>query len=136
MVVTLERLGVLASFSRPGVSNDNPYSEALFRTLKYCPAFRPSPSPISPRRACGRGFVRWYNTEHLHSAIRFVTPRRAPRRARHGAAPGASRRLRAGPPSHASAVERRHSELGSDYHRPLESRTRAVAKPVQPARVA
>ena len=43
MVSTLERLGVIPSFSRPRVSDDNPYSEALFRTLKYCPAFRSQP---------------------------------------------------------------------------------------------
>jgi hypothetical protein len=43
MLATLDRLGVLPSFSRPGVSNDNPFSEALFRTLKYCPAFPSQP---------------------------------------------------------------------------------------------
>lgn len=75
MVVTLERLGVLASFSRPGVSNDNPFSESLFRTLKYRPDYpaRPFANLAAARRWVG-AFVRWYNTEHLHSAIRFVTP--------------------------------------------------------------
>lgn len=72
---TLERLGVLASYSRPSVSNDNPYSESLFRTLKYRPAY-PSGTFASPEAASDwvNKFVHWYNTKHLHSAIRFVTP--------------------------------------------------------------
>lgn len=75
MVATLERLGVLASFSRPSVSNDNPFSESLFRTLKYCPEYPTQPfADLAAARAWVRAFVRWYNTEHLHSAIRFVTP--------------------------------------------------------------
>lgn len=75
MVATLERLGVLASFSRPGVSDDNAYSEALFRTLKYRPSY--PTLPFADRRAADEwvtDFVTWYNTAHLHSAIRFVTP--------------------------------------------------------------
>ena len=75
MVATLEHLGVLASYSRPGVSNDNAYSEALFRTLKYRPAFPTQPfADLVAARAWVAAFVRWYNTQHLHSAIRFVTP--------------------------------------------------------------
>jgi transposase InsO family protein len=75
MVATLERLGVLASFSRPGVSNDNAYSEALFRTLKYRPAYPTQPfADLVAARAWVEAFVHWYNTQHLHSAIRFVTP--------------------------------------------------------------
>lgn len=75
MVVTLERLGVLASFSRPSVSNDNPFSESLFRTLTYRPEYPTQPfADLAAARAWVRAFVRWYNTEHLHSAIRFVTP--------------------------------------------------------------
>ena len=75
MVVTLERLGVLASFSRPSVSDDNPYSEALFRTCKYRPDYPTKPfADLTAARAWVRAFVRWYNTVHLHSAIRFVTP--------------------------------------------------------------
>lgn len=75
MVATLERLGVLASFSRPGVSNDNAYSEALFRTLKYCPAYPTQPfADLAAARTWVEAFVHWYNTQHLHSAIRFVTP--------------------------------------------------------------
>jgi putative transposase len=75
MVVTLERLGVLASFSRPSVSNDNPFSESLFRTLKYRPEYPTQPfADLAAARTWVRTFVRWYNTAHLHSAIRFVTP--------------------------------------------------------------
>jgi transposase InsO family protein len=75
MKVTMERLGVIASFSRPRVSNDNPFSEALFRTCKYVPGW-PTRGFASREaaRAWVAGFVRWYNTEHRHSAIRFVTP--------------------------------------------------------------
>ena len=75
MVATLERLGVLASFSRPGVSDDNPFSEALFRTLKYRPAYPAQPfADLAAARTWVAAFVRWYNHEHRHSAIRFVTP--------------------------------------------------------------
>jgi transposase InsO family protein len=75
LLATLERLGIVPSFSRPRVSDDNPYSEALFRTLKGRPEY--------PSRAFGSleearqwvvGFVRWYNYEHRHSGIQFVTP--------------------------------------------------------------
>lgn len=75
MLSTLQRLGVVASFSRPHVSDDNPYSEALFRTLKYRPGYPRRPfASIEEARAWVEGFVRWYNTEHLHSSLRFVTP--------------------------------------------------------------
>jgi transposase InsO family protein len=75
MVATLERLGVLPSFSRPHVSDDNPYSEALFRTLKYRPEFPSKPFvDLIAARAWVAGFVRWYNGTHLHSGVRFVTP--------------------------------------------------------------
>jgi transposase InsO family protein len=71
----LQELGVAASFSRPGVSDDNPFVEALFRTLKYRPEYPDSPfaSLEVAREFIGR-FVHWYNTQHLHSDIRFVTP--------------------------------------------------------------
>lgn len=72
---TLERLGVLASFSRPGVSDDNPYSEALFRTLKYRPDYPTKPfANLLEAIEWVSAFVDWYNDVHLHSAIRFVTP--------------------------------------------------------------
>jgi transposase InsO family protein len=75
MLVTLQRLGVVPSFSRPCVSDDNPFSEALFRTLKYTPAYPKKPfANLDAARAWVAEFVRWYNDEHLHSALRFVTP--------------------------------------------------------------
>jgi hypothetical protein len=75
MVATLERLGVIPSLSRPAVSDDNPYSESLFKTLKYRPSYPDRAfSGIDQARQWVSRFVQWYNTEHLHSAIRFVTP--------------------------------------------------------------
>ena len=75
LLATLQKLGVVASFSRPGVSNDNPYSEALFKTLKYQPSFPQRPfADLDEVRRWVHGFVHWYNELHLHSAIRFVTP--------------------------------------------------------------
>jgi transposase InsO family protein len=75
MLATLQRLGAVASFSRPGVSDDNPFSEALFRTLKYRPNFPSKPfASLEAARAWVAGFADWYNTVHLHSAIRFTTP--------------------------------------------------------------
>ena len=71
----LEELGVLRSFSRPRVSNDNPYSEALFRTAKYRPDYPRRPF-ASVEEAClwVASFVDWYNHRHRHSGIKFVTP--------------------------------------------------------------
>jgi len=75
MLSTLQTLGVVPSFSRPSVSNDNPYSESLFRTLKYRPEYPEKPfESLQTARCWVQGFVTWYNTEHLHSAIQFVTP--------------------------------------------------------------
>jgi transposase InsO family protein len=75
MLVTLQKLGVVPSFSRPRVSDDNPYSEALFRTLKYRPQYPPRAfESLEQAQAWVDQFVLWYNTVHLHSAIRFVTP--------------------------------------------------------------
>jgi putative transposase len=75
MLATLQALGVMPSFSRPSVSNDNPYSESLFKTLKYRPAYprKAFDSLLAARQWVG-SFVHWYNHEHRHSAIRFVTP--------------------------------------------------------------
>jgi putative transposase len=75
MIATLQWLGVVPSFSRPHVSDDNPYSEALFRTLKHTPAYprQPFASILAAQRWVTR-FTDWYNGEHRHSAIRYVTP--------------------------------------------------------------
>jgi transposase InsO family protein len=71
----LEELGVLRSFSRPRVSNDNPFSESLFRTVKYRPDYPRRPFQ-SVEEACAwvAAFVEWYNHQHRHSGIGFVTP--------------------------------------------------------------
>ena len=75
MLATLERLGVKPSFSRPGISNDNPYSESLFKTLKYCPRYPwKAFESLQDAKSWVETFTHWYNTEHLHSEIRFVTP--------------------------------------------------------------
>jgi transposase InsO family protein len=75
MLATLLVLGIVASFSRPRVSDDNPFSEALYRTLKYRPWYPELPfQSLDEARAWVRAFVDWYNGEHLHSAIGFVTP--------------------------------------------------------------
>jgi len=75
MKATLDALGITASYSRPHVSDDNPYSEALFRTLKYRPEFpRKAFDDITQARAWVAAFVDWYNLEHRHSAINYVTP--------------------------------------------------------------
>src|SRR5690554_7988549 len=75
MKAKLEELGVLPSYSRPRVSNDNAFVESLFRVLKYRPQWpsRGFTSLEEARRWVDR-FVRWYNTEHRHSKLRFVTP--------------------------------------------------------------
>lgn len=75
MLATLQRLGVMPSFSRPSVSDDNPYSEALFKTLKYHPGFPDKPfESLEEARKWVAGFEHWYNEIHRHSALRFVTP--------------------------------------------------------------
>lgn len=75
MLATLQKLGVIPSLSRPGVSNDNPYSESLFKTLKYRPEYPSQPfADLIEARAWVDDFVHWYNTVHRHSSICFVTP--------------------------------------------------------------
>lgn len=71
----LEMLGVLSSYSRPRVSNDNPYSEAHFKTMKYRPGY-PSEGfrNIEEAREWVYKFVDWYNNKHYHSGIKFITP--------------------------------------------------------------
>lgn len=75
MLATLQQLGVAPSRSRPSVSNDNAYSESCFKTLKYRPDYPSKPfDSLAAARTWVEQFVAWYNTEHRHSAIRFVTP--------------------------------------------------------------
>jgi transposase InsO family protein len=71
----LEALGVVPSHSRPGVSDDNPFIESWFRTLKYVPAYPTQGfESIAAARQWVHRLVTWYNTEHRHSAVGFVTP--------------------------------------------------------------
>ena len=75
MLVTLQRLGIAASFSRPSVSDDNAICEAIFRTLKYRPGYPRKPfASLEAARLWVADFVAWYNNEHLHSGIHYVTP--------------------------------------------------------------
>jgi putative transposase len=67
-------LGVTKSHSRPSVSNDNPYSEAQFKTMKYRPDFPERFGSIQDARAFCQTFFPWYNTEHYHSGLGLLTP--------------------------------------------------------------
>ena len=75
MLETLYALGITPSHSRPRVSNDNPYSESMFKTLKYRPNYQPKGfQSLEAAREWCRDFVKWYRNEHHHSGIQFVTP--------------------------------------------------------------
>lgn len=67
-------LGVIKSHSRPHISNDNPFSEAQFKTMKYRPQYPSRFGSIDEARAFGEMFFAWYNSEHYHSGIAMVTP--------------------------------------------------------------
>lgn len=73
MLATLQKLEVLPSFSRPRVSDDNPYPESLFKTLKYCPMYPNIFNSIEEARAWVQAFINWYNNRE-HSGINYVTP--------------------------------------------------------------
>ena len=74
MLATLDKLGVASSFSRPRVSDDNPFSESLFKTLKYVPHYPNHFDSLEDTKQWVMKFVDWYNNHHLHSGIKFVTP--------------------------------------------------------------
>ena len=75
MLETLYALGITPSRSRPRVSNDNAYAESLFKTLKYVPDYQPQEfKTLDEARVWVRNFVNWYNNEHRHSGINYVTP--------------------------------------------------------------
>jgi putative transposase len=75
MMATMQKLGVIPSFSRPSVSNDNPFSEALFKTLKYVQNYPSKPfDSIQNARQWMKNFEVWYNQVHRHSELKFVTP--------------------------------------------------------------
>jgi transposase InsO family protein len=75
VLAMLHWLGIKPSYSRPRVSDDNAFAEALFRTAKYRPAFPLKGfADLAAARQWGASFVQWYNKEHRHSGIRYVTP--------------------------------------------------------------
>lgn len=75
VLAMLNWLGVKASYSRPRVSDDNAFVESLFRTAKYRPEFPEHGfADLNAARDWATGFVHWYNLEHRHSGIRYVTP--------------------------------------------------------------
>jgi putative transposase len=75
MLAKMQLLGVLPSFSRPGVSDDNAFAEAMFRHLKYTPSWPKKPfATLELARSWVATFVAWYNTTHRHSGIQFLTP--------------------------------------------------------------
>lgn len=74
-VEKLKALGIIQSRSRPKVSDDNPFIESLFRTMKYAPEYPNRPfNNIEAARAWVKEFIDWYNNKHLHSGIDYVTP--------------------------------------------------------------
>lgn len=137
LLATLQRLGVVASFSRPGVSDDNPFSEALFRTMKYRPGFPRKPfESFAAALEWVQGFVRWYNDEHLHSAIRYVTPsdrhcgKERPLLANRHQIYIAARRLK---PRRWTGNTRNWSPVGAVYLNPIkqEVRVNPIASPLR-----
>ena len=75
MLATMQKMCVIPSFSRPSVSYDNPFSEALFKTLKYVPAYPTQLfGSIDAARRWIATFCAWYNHSHRHSGLKFVTP--------------------------------------------------------------
>lgn len=75
MLATLYQLGITPSNSRPRVSNDNPYAESLFKTLKFRPNYQPKGfRSLDDARLWCANFVNWYRYEHHHSGINFLTP--------------------------------------------------------------
>ena len=70
----LEKIGVLRTHNRPYTSNDNPFSESQFKTLKYCPQFPERFESIKKAEQFCRGFFDWYDNEHYHSGILFLKP--------------------------------------------------------------
>ena len=129
VLAMLAWLGIAPSYSRPRVSDDNAFAEALFRTAKYRPEF-PSAgfADLGAARQWASCFVRWYNHEHRHSAIRYVTPAerhagqdRALLAARHGlyeAARASNPRRWSGPTRDWTPIGACDPEPGARQHRP------------------
>ncbi|MCK5806420.1 MAG: IS3 family transposase [Lentisphaeria bacterium] len=75
LLAQMRSLGIMPSFTRPGTPSENAFSESLFRTLKYRPSYPQRPfASLEDARRWVASFVAWYNSEHLHSALSYVTP--------------------------------------------------------------
>ena len=121
---TMEKLSVIASYSRPRVSDDNPFSEALFRTVKYRPEYPKKPfASLENARAWVAAFVAWYNEMHLHSGIGYVTPT-----ARHE---GRDAAILAGRRAVYQRAHRRHPERWSRNMRPWLAPATVRLNPIQ-----
>ena len=96
VALLLADLGVTKTHSRPHVSDDNPFSEAQFKTLKYRPEFPDRFGSIQDARAHCHVFFPWYNTEHHHSGLGLLTPARRALRPGRAARRGARDRARRG----------------------------------------
>ena len=121
---TMENLGVIASYSRPRVSDDNAFSESLFRTVKYRPEYPKKPfASLEEARAWVTRFVAWYNHVHLHSGIGYVTPA-----ARHE---GRDADILAGRRAVYQRARRRHPERWSRHTRPWLAPKAVRLNPIQ-----
>jgi transposase InsO family protein len=125
LLTTLQALGVVPSFSRPSVSNDNPYSESQFRTTKYCPMFPTSGvfESLEGARAWMIEFTCWYNTRHRHSGIQFVTPQQ-----RHD---GSDRAILDRREATYAAAKRRHPERWAGRTRNWDPIVTVILNPTQ-----
>lgn len=75
LYATLQDLGIFRSFNRPHTSNDNAFAESVFKTLKYCPQYPVKGfGTLQDAQEWVLKFTRWYNNQHLHSGLNFVTP--------------------------------------------------------------
>ena len=111
MLATMHKLGIVPSFSRPRVSDDNAYAESLFRTMKYRAKYPAAGfATVEDARSWVRDFVTWYNDEHLHSGIGYVPPG-----ARHV---GEDVAILAARRATYAAAQRRHPERWSGVTRP------------------
>ena len=115
VALLLADLGVTKTHSRPHVSNDNPYSESQFKTLKYCPQFPRRFGSIEDARLFCRNFFDYYNLEHRHSGIGLMTPAVV--------SSGSRRTTQRGSPTHAS----RRSSGSSRTLRPWKTSTPCFA---------
>lgn len=137
MLATLQKLGVVPSFSRPKVSDDNPFSESLFKTLKYRPSYPGGAfASITEARAWVERFVSWYNHDHQHSEISFVTPA-----SKHAGADQAileKRKMiyenaRSKNPKRWSTTTRKWNEVTEVHLNPSKETRHAMQQPAKPA---